>query len=191
MMQAADLGYSNDDPQRRWLNVPRERCIPLQGEMRPGLVVVAGVFPEDPSEMVLAEDDQMVQAFSANGSDHPLHVGVLPGGLGRGEDLPDPYRPDDPPELVAVSTIPIPQQEAMLGSVSGEGLPDLLRGPGRGRMRGDVDVQDAPAVVGENHEAEEQTEGGGRDHEEAGVPNGCAGRPTVGSRGTSYGSAGS
>src|SRR6266566_2322299 len=93
-------------------------------------------------------------------------VGVLPGGLGRGEDLPDPYRPDDPPELVAVSTIPIPQQEAMLGSVSGEGLPDLLRGPGRGRMRGDVDEQDAPAVVGENHEAEEQTEGGGRDHEE-------------------------
>ena len=53
----------------------------------------------------------------------------------------------------------------MLGSVSGEGLPDLLRGPGRGRMRGDVDVQDAPAVVGENHEAEEQTEGGRGDDE--------------------------
>src|SRR6266568_1046058 len=143
-MQATDLGYSHDGTKRRRLNAPRHRCMPLQGEVRTGLVVVAGVFPEDLSEMVLAEDDQMVQAFSANGPDHPLRVGVLPGGLGRGEDLPDPDRPDDPPELVAVSTIPIPQQEAMLGAVSGEGFPDLLRGPGRGRMGGDVDVQDAP-----------------------------------------------
>src|SRR5437667_6815318 len=104
MMQTADLGYSNYGPERRRLNAPWDRSVPIQGEVGPRLVVVAGVFPEDPSEMVLAEDDQMVQAFSANGSDHPLHVGVLPGGLRRGEDLPDPDRPDDPPELVAVST---------------------------------------------------------------------------------------
>jgi hypothetical protein len=85
--------------------------------MRQGLVVVAGVFPEDPSEMVLAGNDQMVQAFSAKGSDHPLRVGVLPGRLGRGEDLPDADRPHDPPEFVAVGTIPIPQQAARLGAV--------------------------------------------------------------------------
>ena len=58
--------------------------------------------------MVLAENDEVVKAFSADGSDHPLRVGVLPGGLGRGEDLPDTDSPNDLPEFVAVGTIPIP-----------------------------------------------------------------------------------
>jgi hypothetical protein len=79
----------------------------------------------------------------------------LPGRLGRGEDLPDTDSPDDPPEFVAVGAIPIPQQVARLGAVSGEGLPDLLCGPGCGRMGGDVEMENASPVVGENHEAEQ------------------------------------
>jgi hypothetical protein len=129
-MQTADLGYRNDGPERRRLNVPRHRCIPLQGERRPGLVVIADIFVEDPSEMVLAEDDQVVQTLSAYRPDDPLGVGVLPGRLWGGEDLPDTDPPDDPPECVAVGAIPIPQQVARLGAGSGERLPDLLRGPG-------------------------------------------------------------
>ena len=108
-MQAADLRNSHDGTDRGWLNAPRNRCIPLQGEMRPGLVVMEDVLVEDPPEMVLVENDEMVEAFSADRPDDSLGVGVLPGGLGRGEDLPDPVRPDDPPELVSVGTISIPQ----------------------------------------------------------------------------------
>src|SRR5437899_8138301 len=134
MMQTADLGYSNDGPERRRLNAPRHRCVPLQGEVWPRLVVVADVLLENPLEMVLAEDDQVVQALPAYRPYDSLGVGVLPGRLGRGEDLPDPDRPDDPAECVSVGTIPIPQQVARLGAVPGNGLPDLLRGPGRGRM---------------------------------------------------------
>jgi hypothetical protein len=55
-MQAADLGDSHDGTERRRLNAPRDRCIPLQGEMRPGRVVVVDVFPENPPEVVLVED---------------------------------------------------------------------------------------------------------------------------------------
>src|SRR5437867_7823272 len=128
-MQAADLRGSHNGTECRRLNAPRHRCIPLQGEMRPGLVVVADVFPEDPSEMVLAEDDQVVRAFAPDRPDDSLGVGVLPGRLWGGEDLPDTDRPDDPPAFVAIGTIPIPQQVARLGAVSGKGLPDLLRGP--------------------------------------------------------------
>ena len=69
----------------------------------------------------------------------------------------------------------------MLGAVSGKGLPDLLRGPCCGRMSGDVEMEDAPAVVGENHETEEQAESGrGNDEEIAGggvaevVPEECS-----------------
>ena len=62
-MQAADLGDSHDGPERRRLNTPRNRSIPLQGEVRPGRVVVEGVLLENQPEMILAEDDQVVEAF--------------------------------------------------------------------------------------------------------------------------------
>src|SRR5262245_35597592 len=129
-MQAADLGDGHNGTQLRRLNAPRQRCVPLQGEVRPRLVVVADVLLENPLEMVLADDDQVVQALAADRSDDSLGVGVLPGRLWGGEDFPDTDRSDDPPELVAVGTIPIPQQVARLGAAPGKGLPDLLRGPG-------------------------------------------------------------
>ena len=46
-MQAADLGNTHDGTERRRLDAPRCRSIPLQGKMRPGHVVVADVFAED------------------------------------------------------------------------------------------------------------------------------------------------
>jgi len=51
-MQAADLGDSHDATERRRLNAPRHRCIPLQGEMRPGRVVVEDVLLEDLPKVV-------------------------------------------------------------------------------------------------------------------------------------------
>ena len=62
MVQSADPGYSNDCTKLLWLDVPRDRCISLQGDMRPGLVVVADVFAEDLSEVIFAEEDRVVQA---------------------------------------------------------------------------------------------------------------------------------
>jgi hypothetical protein len=47
-----------------------------------------------------------------------------------------------------------------------EGLVDLLCDPCSGRVLGDVEVNDAPPVVPEDHEAVEELEGHGRDHEE-------------------------
>ena len=170
-MQATDLGDSHDGTERRRLNAPRDGSIPLQREMGTRDVVVVDVALQDAPGVLFAEDDQVVQAFAPDRADDSLGIGVLPGRLGRGEDLPDANRPDDPLECIAVGTIPIPQQVARLGAVSGEGLPDLLRGPSRRRMSGDVEVEDAPPVVGENHETEEQAEGGRGDDEE--IAGGC------------------
>ena len=55
--------------------------------MGPRLVVVADVLLENPPEMVLAEDDQVVHAFAPDRADDSLSVGVLPGGLRGGNDL--------------------------------------------------------------------------------------------------------
>ena len=75
MMQTADLGYSNDGPERRRLNAPWDRSVPIQGEVGPRLVVVADILLENPPEMVLAENDEVVKAISADGSDRSLALG--------------------------------------------------------------------------------------------------------------------
>ncbi len=87
MMQTAHLGYSNDGTERRQLNAPRDRCIPLQGEMWTRDVVVVDVITQDAPQVPFAEDDQVVEAFSPDRPDDPLGVGILPGGLWGGEDL--------------------------------------------------------------------------------------------------------
>jgi hypothetical protein len=47
-----------------------------------------------------------------------------------------------------------------------EGVDDLLGRPGRGGMLGDIEVEDAPAVMGEHDEDEEDTQAGGGCREE-------------------------
>ena len=107
MMQTADLVYSHDGTQLRWLYAPRDRCIPLQREMGTQDVVVVDVVIQDAPQVPFTEDDQVVQAFAPDRADDSLGIGVLPGRLGRGEDLPDADRPDGPSKCAAVSTIPI------------------------------------------------------------------------------------
>src|SRR2546428_7298802 len=96
MMQTTDLRYSNDGPKRRRLNAPRDGSIPLQREMWTRDVVVVDVALQDAPEVLFAEDDQVVQAFAPDRADDSLGIGVMPGRLGRGEDLPDANRPDGP-----------------------------------------------------------------------------------------------
>jgi len=160
-MQAADLGDSHDGTDRRRLNGPRDRSIHLHGEMRPGLVVVAEVFAEDLSEMILAEDDQVVQAFAPDRSDDSFSVGVLPGGLRSGDDLLDAQSRHPVTEPIAVDGVTISEQISGFGSSCRERFDDLLGGPLGGGVSGDVDVQDAPPVMGQDDEAEEQAEGPG------------------------------
>ncbi len=143
-------------------------------------VVVVDVVTQDAPQVPFAEDDQVVEAFSPDRPDDPLGIGILPGGLWGGEDLPDADTPDDPAECVALGTIPIPQQVARLGAVPGEGLPDLLRGPLGGGMGGDVEMEDTPPVMGQDDEAEEQSEGRGGDDEEIA---GCRGAKVVPKKG--------
>jgi hypothetical protein len=63
------------------------------------------------------------------------------------------------PERVTIDAVAI--AEEIGGSrVVGERLNDLLGGPRRGRMFGDVEVEDPAAVVGEHDEDEEDAQTG-------------------------------
>ena len=60
------------------LHGPLDRRIFEQGQMRPDFIVVAGVGREDPAQMGLAEDDDVIEAFPADRTDQSLRMPVLP-----------------------------------------------------------------------------------------------------------------
>jgi hypothetical protein len=51
--------------------------------MRSEPVVIAGVGREDPAKLVLAEDDDVIEAFPADRADQSLRMPVLPGSASR------------------------------------------------------------------------------------------------------------
>ena len=51
--------------------------------MRSEFVVVAGVAGKDPAQLVLAEDDDVIEAFPADRADQSLRMPVLPGSASR------------------------------------------------------------------------------------------------------------
>jgi hypothetical protein len=69
------------------------------------------------------------------------------------------------PKLLAVDLVTV-AQEIGGGGVVGEGVDDLLGGPVGGRVLGHVEVDDAPAVVSEHDENEEDAEARGGHREE-------------------------
>ena len=62
-------------------------------------------------------------------------------------------------ELSTIDSVAIAQQISW-GGVGGEGLHDLVCGPGGGGMLGHIEMEDAPAAMSEDHEDKEHTERG-------------------------------
>jgi hypothetical protein len=85
---------------------------------------------------------------------HALHVGILPRTERTRYDLGDAEASDPPTHLFVVDAIPVSQQIPRSG-VLREGVDQLLGGPRGGRVLGDVDVDDAAAVVRNQNEDEE------------------------------------
>ena len=91
--------------------------------------------------------------------------GFCHGLCGRGEDFLDPHALHALPKRVAVDVVAIAEEVGRRGVVR-EGVHDLLGGPGGGGMLGHVEVDDAPAMVGEHDEDEEHAQARGGHREE-------------------------
>jgi hypothetical protein len=113
----------------------------------------------------LAEDEDVIQALTPDGTDQALRKRVLPRAVRRCEDFRDAHTVHAMPELLAVDPVTIAQEVDRSGLVW-EGVHDLLGGPVGGGMLRDVEVDDAPAVVSEHDENEEDTKASGRHGEE-------------------------
>ena len=96
-----------------------------------------------------------------NGTNHPLHIGSLPGGAWRGQNFADAHVSHLFSEVLAEDGIAVAQQVAR-ELVEGKRLPQLLSCPLRGRMRGHIAVQYAPPLMGQDqkHVQDLETEDG-------------------------------
>jgi hypothetical protein len=96
------------------------------------------------------------------------HVRICAGGAGQPAFLPraDAHFPNPSAKPVSVDSIPISNEEPGALAVARESRDDLPDSPFSARVRRDVEVDDPPAIVRENDEAHEPSEGRGGNGEE-------------------------
>ena len=114
------------------------------------------------------ERDEPVEALSAAGPDESLNVRIGPWRPHRCPEHPQPEPGDRRVDLAGEDAVAVVDEEAV-AVVVGDRLAELLRRPRRGRVVGDIDVEDAAAADLHGHEDVEHAEGGRhRDEEVAG-----------------------
>jgi hypothetical protein len=150
---------------RRRLDRARLWRILLEGEVSTRPVVVTEVGSETTTKVSRVQDDHLVKKLTADGADHVLGEGVLPGRAWRSENLSQAHALHSSPELVTVAAIAVAQQVARR-RVVGECLDDLLRSPGSSGGIGHVEVHDLSAMMNQHQERVEHAEGRRRHDEE-------------------------
>ena len=104
--------------------------------------------------MSFVDHEDVVEALSPDRSDHPLDVGRLPRGARSNENLLDSHAANPIREVGAIDPVAVTEQIPGCRVVGGR-FHDLLGCPASRRMTCDVEVNDGPLVVPENHEADE------------------------------------
>ena len=165
MMQATDFGNRDDPARLGELDGPDVGCILVEREMRASLVIVREVADQDAAQVPLTEDEHMIQTLAPDRTDEALREGILPRAVRRREDFLDPQALHAVPKLLAVDLVAVAEEVGRRGVIR-EGVDDLLGGPVGGGMLGHVEVDDAPTMVGEHDENEEDAEPSGGDGEE-------------------------
>src|SRR5215475_14497538 len=102
--------------------------------------------------MILIEDDQMIETFSADTSNYSFCVRILKRRMGRGDHFVNLHPFYSASKLRSIDRISIPEQISRRG-VIGKCFDDLLRGPLGCRVRGHIEMNDLSAAAKEDSEA--------------------------------------
>ena len=103
--------------------------------MSAGLIVIERIQGQNPTQMLLAKDQDVIQAVASERPDQALNIWVLPGRSRGNRAVPNPHRPDSPYEGLPVSAVVVAHQIGRRG-VPRERFHDLLRQPLRRRLPG-------------------------------------------------------
>jgi len=157
-METADLRQRYDLAYAGRLDGARCRRVLSQGRVRSRTATVGEVGLQDPVQVLLTEDNDVIEALSTDRADEAFGVGILPRRSRRCQYLLNAHALDTTVELLTVDTV------AVTDHVFGRGvlrkcLDDLLGGPLCARVAGDVPVDDASAVMGEDEKDVEDVKG--------------------------------
>src|SRR5215813_5988325 len=149
MVQSADFPDLNDPANPQILNGSEFGGILIQRQMRPRPMVITEVTFQYSPQMPLVDHDHVVQAFSANTSDNPFHIAVLPRTSGRYRNLLDTQSIDPCREIMTIDPITISYQVARHGFCR-KRFHDLLSSPSGCRVFRNIEMQDAATVMRED-----------------------------------------
>lgn len=136
----------------------RTRLSPSQTLMSAAGVVVGDVLGQDGPKASSRERDDVVQALASDRADDALDVRVLPGRLRGGAEGLDAQIQESRLEQLSIRGVAVAQKKPWRLDHALEGESDLTGEPGISGMRGDSEMQDLPAIMGEHHEHVEQPE---------------------------------
>ena len=146
VMKPAYFGNPKDVSHLRRLHAPSIWRILPKRKMTSRAVVILQVRGHVASERELIHDDNMVQAFSTYGADEPFNIGALPGRSESGEHFADVQAFSLRPEGGAIDAVAISEQVPRRAGPR-ESQHKLRRCPFGGRMLGDIEMQDTPAIM--------------------------------------------
>src|ERR1700726_1825513 len=107
MMQSAHFRERDDETLGGRLNTSWRRRVLLQGEVCSRPMIIDEIRGQQTSQMALAEDDDVVQAFAPDGSDQSLRIRILPWAGRSGDHFADVHAGYPAPEHVAVDGVAI------------------------------------------------------------------------------------
>ena len=110
MVKPADAGRADHSAGVSCFDRSRNRRVPVQDQVRSVFVIVREVPRQEPSQVGLAQDDDVVEALSAHGSNHALRVWILPRSSRPDEHFLGIHRLDSTPENCTVDPIAIADQ---------------------------------------------------------------------------------
>jgi hypothetical protein len=106
--------------------------------MRSGAIIIVGVGFQDPTQMYLAQDNDVVHTFTPDRSDQPFGKAILPGRGGAIGLSRMPMARNRRVTTAAIDPVAIADQVAR-GLIPRKCLRYLTRNPFRGRMCCDAD----------------------------------------------------
>src|SRR3984893_10529833 len=154
-MKSAKDGVSFDASDS--LNLASDRRILVQGSMRSDPIIIVGVGFQDPTQMDLAQDNDVLQTLTPDRSDQPFDKAILPGRGWCGWLVPDAHGAQSACDDAAIDPVAI-ADEVVRSLIPGKCFRYLTCNPfGRG-ICCDVDPDEVSAVEPDDDEGIEQVE---------------------------------
>src|SRR5450631_1869829 len=139
------------------MNRTRNRRILVQRPMRSDGVVIVGVGFQDPTQMHLTQNNDVVHTLTPDRSDQPFHKAILPRRGWCGRLVPDAHGAQSAPGDAAIDPVAI-ADEVVRSLIPGKRLRYLTCNPFGRRICCDVDPDEVSAVESDNDEGIEQVE---------------------------------